>query len=150
MRAVKSVLTAAGNLKLAYPEESEDVLMLRSIIDVNLPKFLSQDVPLFQGQPWTSTGLRSLCNLGITSDLFPGVELPKPDYALITKALLDNFEKRNLQPTSYHMDKIIQIYEMMLVRHGFMIVGEPLSGKTSAWKLLSDALKVNLLVLCQC
>ncbi|XP_058823709.1 dynein axonemal heavy chain 3 [Topomyia yanbarensis] len=126
MRAVKSVLTAAGALRRSQPQLSEAQIVLRAIIDVNLPKFLQQDIPLFEG---------------IYKDLFPGVELPPPAREDIVRLLLIELIKRKLQPTPWFIEKVMQIYEMLLVRHGLMIVGDSMGGKTMAYQLLAETLR---------
>eukprot|EP00818_Percolomonas_sp_WS_P004771 CAMPEP_0117446884 /NCGR_PEP_ID=MMETSP0759-20121206/6580_1 /TAXON_ID=63605 /ORGANISM="Percolomonas cosmopolitus, Strain WS" /LENGTH=4305 /DNA_ID=CAMNT_0005239183 /DNA_START=148 /DNA_END=13065 /DNA_ORIENTATION=- len=125
MRAVMAVLVRAGSLKRQQPDERESLLMLRAITDVNLPKFLSQDIPLFDG---------------IIKDLFPGVIMEESDYSELLRCIHKMCKQRKLQPKQEFLEKIIQLYEMVVVRHGLMLVGQPFAGKTEAYRVLSGAL----------
>lgn len=75
MRAVKSVINAAGLQKRLFPDMAEDQLMLKALRDVNLPKFLKDDLPLFDN---------------IILDLFPGVEKPKADNAAMEAQMVES------------------------------------------------------------
>ena len=72
MRSVKAVLSTAGILKGATPDAPEDALLLRALRDVNIPKLVDEDVPLFQG---------------IIGDLFPGLEVGASDHAALADAI---------------------------------------------------------------
>uniref|UniRef100_G1PAG5 Dynein axonemal heavy chain 12 n=1 Tax=Myotis lucifugus TaxID=59463 RepID=G1PAG5_MYOLU len=124
MRAVKAVLVAAGNLKLKFPNENEDILLLRSIKDVNEPKFLSHDIPLFNG---------------ITSDLFPGIKLPEADYhdLIVYKVTLCCMI---LGLTKFRSKMIVKLYVLLLFLNSFMLVGEPFAAKTEVLHVLADTL----------
>ncbi|XP_005185418.2 dynein axonemal heavy chain 12 [Musca domestica] len=125
MRAVKTVLSACGNIRKQFPHELEDILLLRSLIDVNLPKFMSFDIPLFEG---------------IISDIFPGIELPSIDYSLIEEEFYRFCKEMDLEPAESFLTKVIQTYEMIIVRHGFMLVGDPMAGKSKTLEILAKIL----------
>lgn len=65
LRALKAVLVMAGELKRGSPDLPEDVVLMRALRDMNLPKFVFEDSPLF---------------LGLISDLFPGLDCPRVRY----------------------------------------------------------------------
>jgi len=125
MRAVKSVLVAAGQLKRKEPETNEDLLLIRAMRDSNVPKFLEHDLPLFAG---------------ILSDLFPGLDVPYVDYGVLQKSIEDTLDAAGLQKKASFITKIIQVHETQLVRHGMMVVGEAGSGKSTNVKILAESL----------
>ena len=47
-RALKSVLVMAGSLKRSAQDMSEEMVIMRALRDMNLPKFVYDDVPLFK------------------------------------------------------------------------------------------------------
>lgn len=49
MRAVKTVIAVAGNLKREQKDLNEQQICLLALRDVNVPKFLKDDLTLFNG-----------------------------------------------------------------------------------------------------
>ena len=125
MRAVKSILTACGRLRMKYPDDHENIVVLRALSDANVPKFTSNDIPLF---------------MGIIRDLFPGVVVPNLDYGSLKGALEEACSSLEIQPKAQFQHKCIQLYETLMVRHGLMLVGETFSGKTKTIQTLQLAI----------
>lgn len=84
LRAIKSVLVVAGSLKRGDPTRAEDQVLMRALRDFNIPKIVTDDLPVF---------------MGLIGDLFPALDVPR-------KRDL-NFEKVILAfpPTSIHPEK---------------------------------------------
>ncbi len=125
MRAVKSVLVMAGALKRSEPDLKEDVVLIRAMRDSNVPKFLKDDLPLFQA---------------LIQDLFPNETIPDPDYQEISDQIQTSFDRLKLQPNEYMREKVIQLFETFNVRFGVMLVGQTTSGKTTCYKILQDCM----------
>ncbi|XP_044053526.1 dynein axonemal heavy chain 10 isoform X1 [Siniperca chuatsi] len=124
LRALKSVLVMAGELKRGSPHLSEDVVLMRALRDMNLPKFVFEDVPLF---------------LGLISDLFPGLDCPRVRYPNFNDAVEQILQENNYVILSNQVDKVVQMYETMMTRHTTMVVGPTGGGKSVVISTLCQA-----------
>jgi dynein heavy chain, axonemal len=117
----------AGSLKRGSPEMSESLVLMRALRDVNLPKFVFDDVPLF---------------MGLVGDLFPGMTCPRvryPSFNDQVEAELAEAGYQVLINPGDQVDKTIQLYETMMTRHTTMVVGQTGGGKSVIINTLARA-----------
>lgn len=126
LRNILSVLRTAGASKRANPGKTEDFLMMRTLRDMNMSKFVSEDVPLFES---------------LISDLFPTVTNPeRASFDDVERAVKEVATENGLQLHGKWLKKCTQLYETYLVRHGIMLVGPTGGGKTAIAETLAGAL----------
>ncbi|XP_055533348.1 dynein axonemal heavy chain 10 [Wyeomyia smithii] len=115
LRSLNAVLRMAGVNKRKSPDISETATLMRTLFDMNFPKFVFDDVPLF---------------MGLMKDLFPGVDYPRVGYPEFTAEVRNVLESDGYIILQNQVDKVIQLYETMMTRHSTMIVGPTSGGKT--------------------
>ncbi len=62
------------------------------------------------------------------------------DVAQLRRAVVAAGEKRGLEMTDYFVGKVIELWQALGRRHGVIVAGEPMSGKTEAREVLAAAL----------
>ncbi|KAJ8924399.1 hypothetical protein NQ315_007195, partial [Exocentrus adspersus] len=124
LRALNAVLRMAGVLKRASPDIKEALVLMRALRDMNHPKFVYEDVPLF---------------LGLIRDLFPGMDCPRVGYPDFNAAVESVLQADEYIVLPYQVDKVVQMYETMMTRHSTMLVGPTGGGKTVVIQTLAKA-----------
>lgn len=115
LRALKAVLVMAGQLKRGSPELSEESVLMRALRDMNAPKFIAEDEPLFKG---------------LIGDLFPGLDPTRVPQENLSKAATKMLREKGYQVDLRQIDKVVQLYETMQTRHTSMVVGPTGGGKS--------------------
>ncbi|XP_050667850.1 dynein heavy chain, cytoplasmic isoform X2 [Leptidea sinapis] len=170
LRALKSVLVSAGNVKrdriqkikenlvergTEVPDEAsiaeslpEQDILIQSVCETMVPKLVAEDIPL----------LFSLLN-----DVFPNVGYTRAEMTGLKNEIravcaeeylvcgegdeqgTTWMEKRRTAASraqhSTWIEKVLQLYQICNLNHGLMMVGPSGSGKSTAWRVLLKALE---------
>ena len=137
LRALKTLLKTAGALKRKAVEEQgslseaeiskseEDVIVIGAYNNV-VPKLVEADLDIFAT---------------IMRDVFPGSLDYKMEDEKLRKELDGICESLNYVPSDIWVQKILQLKEILIMRHGVMLVGPSGVGKSSAMHTLQKGLE---------
>jgi len=134
LRALKSVLVGAGSLKRDVmsrsPGESlasieRNVLIMSTCCTV-VPKLVAEDLIIFRS---------------LLQGIFPGSDLAPVEEAILREKILKLCAERGYVPEERWLEKVLQLKQVLALRHGVMLVGPSTSGKTAAWRTLFAALE---------
>ncbi|KAG0726862.1 Dynein heavy chain, cytoplasmic [Chionoecetes opilio] len=154
LRALKSVLVSAGNVKrdriqrikedLRSREEAvidegtiaenlpEQEILIQSVCETMVPKLVAEDIPLL---------------FSLLSDVFPGIDYTRAQMSGLKEKIRKVCAEQFLvcgegeEQGSHWMDKVLQLYQISNLNHGLMMVGPSGSGKSTAWRVLLRALE---------
>ncbi|KAG7469713.1 hypothetical protein MATL_G00131750 [Megalops atlanticus] len=122
LRAVKSVLVVAGALKREDKTRPEEQVLMRALRDFNLPKIVTDDVPIF---------------MGLIGDLFPALEVQRRRDPEFEQAVRRTTVELHLQPEETFVLKVVQLEELLAVRHSVFVVGSAGTGKSQILRTLN-------------
>ncbi|RHY37619.1 hypothetical protein DYB25_004897 [Aphanomyces astaci] len=124
LRAIKSILLITGSLKRNEPTLSESQLLLRALRDFNVPKLVMQDQPIFHG---------------LLHDLFPEQPPPRKVNVNLEKHIQSACETLGLWPEESFRLKVVQLEELLVLRHCVFVMGPAGSGKSECILALQTA-----------
>lgn len=128
MRAIKSVLVVAGSFKRAESQISEEALLFRALRDFNNPKIANVDLGIFNG---------------LLEDLFPGIKIERKVDKKFEQIIKNIIGKEKLTPDPNFILKVVQLSEILEIRHCIFLMGPPGAGKSSSYKILGKAQTEN-------
>ncbi|XP_030257300.1 dynein axonemal heavy chain 9 [Sparus aurata] len=121
LRAIKSVLVVAGSLKRGDPGREEDQVLMRALRDFNIPKIVTDDMPVF---------------MGLIGDLFPALDVPRKRDLDFEKHVKESILDLKLQAEDNFVLKVVQLEELLAVRHSVFVIGNAGTGKSQVMRSL--------------
>ena len=129
LRSIISILSSAGALKFTHQAEDEHYLISKALQTVKYCELLPQDQKMFRD---ILTHVFHQC---------PPDPLPDDE---LKKAIIEQCSANDLEGTAHFLSKVQQLFDMMDLSDGVMLLGDPFGGKSQAWKILSSSLKATL------